>query len=57
MMGVLVRRKTHREERGCEDGGREWDDVAASQNPKDCQQLPNQERGPVRFSLRSPSRK
>lgn len=27
-----------------------------AKTPKDCQQLPSQERGLVRFSLRSPSR-
>lgn len=55
MMGVFVRRKTHREE-NCEDGDRDWDDVAPSQSPEDCQQLPSQERGLVKFSIRSPSR-
>lgn len=43
--GCPCKKKNHTGKTLCEDGVREWDDVAASQTPKDCQQLPSQERG------------
>lgn len=51
--GFPCKKKNTKGRAMCEDGGRDWVDVAVSQSPEDCQQPPSQERGLVTFSLLS----
>lgn len=55
--GFPCKKKNTKGRAMCEDGGRDWVDVAVSQSPEDCQQPPSQERGLVTFSLLSVGRK